>query len=179
MWIADAQSIRAERVTDSGLVPCLVDCRKIRRVGIRAGTSDGIHIHTSVWCGRWEYIVDDARPADLIALLGWKTGQYWRDSVPHRGCGTEDGGLMRIPASAVYVCTFPDFDTADRVEIDAPEPRQAAIKAAGWWEEAIDDYRVLRGEETLRVQVQAGEADSKWEVLGERGRYVAKAMEKP
>jgi hypothetical protein len=84
---------------------------------------------------------------------------------------------MRIPASAVYVCTFPEFDDcSEPVEIEARDAQEAAVRAAGWWEESIDDYRVLRGEETLRVQVQAHGEFSVWEVLGERGRYVAKAV---
>lgn len=77
-----------------------------------------------------------------------------------------------------FVCTFPDFDDAgNRVEIDASDAREAAVRAAASWEEDIDDYRVIRGEETLRVRVQASTLVSMWEVLGERGRYVAKAME--
>ena len=83
---------------------------------------------------------------------------------------------MRLPVSRSFVCTFPDFDET-RVEIDAGDARQAAIRAAGWWEEDINDFRVLRGEETLRVHVQAGAEVTAWDVLGVQGRYVAKAGE--
>lgn len=85
---------------------------------------------------------------------------------------------MRIPADQAYTCTFPDFDDcSEPTEIEARDAQQAAIRAAGWWEEQIDDYRVLRGEDVLLVRVQAGAEVSEWEVLGVLGRYVAKARE--
>jgi len=81
-WIADPEHLHAKRCTHEGLIPCLVDRAKIRKIGLNAGTSDGIHIFTSVWCGRWEYIVYGARPEDLIAFAGWYPGQHWRDVIP-------------------------------------------------------------------------------------------------
>ena len=84
---------------------------------------------------------------------------------------------MRLAVSRSFACTFPDF-AATRVELEAPDSRQAAIRAVGWWEEDINDFRVLRGEETLRVHIQANGIVSLWDVLGVQERYVAKAGER-
>ena len=64
-----------------------------------------------------------------------------------------------------FSCWFPDFDGIP-VRVDAADTGQAAERAAAWWERDIEDFRVLRGEETLRVQVQAGGGFLAWEVVG-------------
>ena len=80
---------------------------------------------------------------------------------------------MPIPLS--YICSFPDFDETV-VGIIAADPREAAELATAWWERDIEDYRVIQGEETLRIDVKGEQDVSLWEVLGEGGRYAAKAM---
>jgi hypothetical protein len=85
---------------------------------------------------------------------------------------------MRIPTkSQSYQCAFPDFD-AGPITVEATYPRQAAEKAAHLWEREIEDFRILRGEDTLRIVV-TGQGDGtvhRMEVLGVRGRYVAQIM---
>ncbi len=85
---------------------------------------------------------------------------------------------MRIPIkSQSYQCAFPEFDDHG-FTVEATYPRQAAEKAANIWERGIKDYRILRGEDTLRIVV-TGQTDGtahRMEVLGVRGRYVAKVM---
>jgi hypothetical protein len=80
-------------------------------------------------------------------------------------------------ALQTYKCTFPDFPENGGVRVAAPDPRQAAEQAAAFWEQDIEDFRVLEERETLRVQVQSGKDVSQWEVLGEDGQYVAKPVE--
>ena len=82
---------------------------------------------------------------------------------------------MSIPFQD-YICTFPDFDESDWMEIEAPDPQEAAIRATGRWEQGIGDHRVLNGQDTLHIRVQMGTQVTFWEVGAERGRYQAKQM---
>jgi len=83
---------------------------------------------------------------------------------------------MRIPTQP-FKCHFYEFtECRDVYEADARDPAEAAVQACGWWEESGDDYRILRGEDTLRVRVEAGTEATFWEVGADRGRYLAKPI---
>lgn len=73
-----------------------------------------------------------------------------------------------------YKCTFSDFEDGTIINVSCATPREAAEQAASWWERDIEDWRVLRGEEVLTVEVEGVAGTEIWWVLGENGAYLAK-----
>lgn len=83
-----------------------------------------------------------------------------------------------LPQRQRFRCTFPDFEDGMVVHVSITRAHEAAEQAAEWWERDLEDFRVLRGEETLHIRVQTGDDVSLWKVLGMQGRYVAKPMKR-
>lgn len=85
--------------------------------------------------------------------------------------------LGMVEPQEPFAASFPDFDSPG-FEVEGCDAQDAAEAAAHWWERDLEDFRVKRGEETLRVTLTRSDGqESRWEVLGVGGHYVAKPME--